>query len=159
MPLSFTKYLFQQFYYKPVPGRIVLASAARLEISKGAWLNLLLTDRLRAGGANTVRGYSENSLDIRDFVGFSGGRTALLILNQEIRFPIFGIFRGGVFFDHGSLFTWLNGKSEHAARSSTGFGLRITTPFLLLRIDYGIPLNRQPGDPFGRWYFAIGQAF
>ena len=35
----------------------------------------------------------------------------------------------------------------------------VSTPFGLARIDYGLPLTGRSGQPFGRWYFSLGQAF
>ena len=40
-----------------------------------------------------------------------------------------------------------------------GVGLRYMTPFGPLRIDAGIPLRRQEGDPAFGIYAGIGQAF
>ena len=40
-----------------------------------------------------------------------------------------------------------------------GFGLRIRTPYFLLRADYGLKLDRKPGEPLGKFFFSIGQAF
>lgn len=39
-----------------------------------------------------------------------------------------------------------------------GFGLRIRTPYFLLRADYGMKLDRKPGEPLGKFFFSIGQA-
>jgi outer membrane protein assembly factor BamA len=42
---------------------------------------------------------------------------------------------------------------------STGFGLRVVTPFALFRVDYGKTIWNQPEDTSGRWTFGIGQTF
>jgi outer membrane protein assembly factor BamA len=44
-------------------------------------------------------------------------------------------------------------------RESTGIGLRVRTPWVLLRVDYGIVLDPRPGEGRSRFYFSIGQAF
>jgi outer membrane translocation and assembly module TamA len=44
-------------------------------------------------------------------------------------------------------------------RKGAGAGLRVQTPYVLLRLDYGIKLDRQPGESFGKLFFRIGQAF
>ena len=41
----------------------------------------------------------------------------------------------------------------------TGFGLRVETPVVLLRLDFGVPLDTSIGPRRGRWFFSIGQAF
>jgi outer membrane protein assembly factor BamA len=38
-------------------------------------------------------------------------------------------------------------------------GLRLRTPYFLLRLDYGVKLDRRPGEPASRVFFSIGQAF
>ena len=44
-------------------------------------------------------------------------------------------------------------------RVGTGFGLRLDSPFGLLRADYGFPLHRQDDGPPGRLFISLGQAF
>ena len=44
-------------------------------------------------------------------------------------------------------------------RKSGGVGLRVRTPWVLLRGDYGIVFDQRAGEPRGRFYFSIGQAF
>ncbi len=88
-----------------------------------------------------------------------GHRTALLVLNEEIRFPIVRRFRGALFVDHASLFGEFNLPDLNQNRTSAGLGVRFVLPFLLLRVDYGYPLKQDSTNDHGRWYFAIGQAF
>jgi outer membrane protein assembly factor BamA len=44
-------------------------------------------------------------------------------------------------------------------RESVGVGLRVRTPWFLLRGDYGIVLDPREGEKRSRFYFSIGQAF
>jgi outer membrane translocation and assembly module TamA len=44
-------------------------------------------------------------------------------------------------------------------RKTAGFGLRLRTPVLMLRFDYGLKLDRRPGESRGAFFFSIGQAF
>jgi outer membrane translocation and assembly module TamA len=44
-------------------------------------------------------------------------------------------------------------------RESVGIGLRVRTPWVLLRGDYGVLVDPRPGEPRSRFYFSIGQAF
>ena len=44
-------------------------------------------------------------------------------------------------------------------RFNGGVGLRIRTPYFLIRLDYGIKVDRQPGEPRARPFFSIGQSF
>jgi outer membrane translocation and assembly module TamA len=44
-------------------------------------------------------------------------------------------------------------------RKTAGLGLRVRTPWILIRLDYGFKLDRRPGESIGRVFFSIGQAF
>jgi outer membrane protein assembly factor BamA len=151
------KILVQQFAYVPV-GRIVLASAARWEGAKGIGTTFFEEDRLLAGGANTVRGYQEDSLR-PERVNLLGGTTSLLVLNQEMRFPILGPVRGVLFGDGAILVSRIEGVSTTDSHWSTGLGLRYVTPVGILRVDFGIPLDQGFQPRRGRFYFSLGQVF
>jgi outer membrane protein assembly factor BamA/autotransporter translocation and assembly factor TamB len=156
--LRFVKYLFQQQYFRPLGSGLVFATNGRLGLATAFGQELIPSERFFAGGGNSVRGYADSSLGPTDFLGPSGG-SAMLVLNEELRFPIVGIIRGVGFFDAGNVFPGVADLSLTGLDTATGFGVRINTPFALLRVDYGIPLVRTPGMPFGRWFFSIGQAF
>jgi outer membrane protein assembly factor BamA len=154
-----TRTFFQQFAYLPAPGGMVFGAAARAERASGQGSAFLDTDRLQAGGANTVRGFADDALTSRSVINFLGGSTTLLVLNGELRFPVHGPIRG-VLFGDGAL-SWA-GTSEETIRESiwsAGLGLRYVTPVGILRLDYGIPLDDgwKPGR--GRVYFSLGQVF
>ncbi len=151
------KLLAQQFVYVPVGG-IVLGSAARFERAQGIGTAFLQDDRLLAGGANTVRGYAEDSLQPVG-VNLLGGSTSLLVLNQELRFPIAGPVRGVLFGDGAIFVADLEGVRSRTSHWSTGLGLRYVTPVGILRFDFGIPLDQGFKPSRGRFYFSLGQVF
>ena len=158
--LRFLKYLVQQYYFRPMPRGIVLASAARVGLGQGFRQDVLLSERLFAGGGNTVRGYVQDGLGPVDF--FSGepaGGNASVVLNQEIRFPLWSIFGGVGFLDAGNVFSTPNAVSLRKLRVGTGLGLRAETPVGLFRVDIGFPLSRTGDDPVARWFFSLGQTF
>jgi len=55
--------------------------------------------------------------------------------------------------------TDLPGSISSGIRSSVGFGLRWMSPIGPLRFEWGIPLDRQPGEPAIQFQFAIGGSF
>jgi translocation and assembly module TamA len=113
-----------------------------------------------AGGSQTVRGYAEDSLSAVEIIGQPVGGTKLLILNQEVRFPLFSRwFQGAVFVDAGNTFAPSQSMALDKLAVGAGFGVRIMTPFAPVRIDLGYPLNRRPEDRPYRVYFSIGQIF
>jgi outer membrane protein insertion porin family len=156
---GYRKYLLQQFLFLPAAARVVLGSAARFEIVSGGGQRFITTERLRAGGAYTVRGYDDITLAILADRQPAVGRTSLLVLNEEVRFPLSRRFQAATFWDHASFFGDVDLAGERRIRNSVGAGIRLVLPFILLRVDYGYPLNQDPVNDKGHWYFAIGQAF
>jgi outer membrane translocation and assembly module TamA len=94
-----------------------------------------------------------------DFLNEPVGGASSLILNQELRFPLYKWVRGVGFVDAGNVFQRAGDLSFKDLEYGAGLGLRIDTPFGLARIDYGMPLTSRSREPFGRWYFSLGQAF
>jgi outer membrane protein assembly factor BamA len=115
---------------------------------------LIEDDRFYAGGEFSIRGYETESLR-------STGRPeeeALLVLNQELRFPLPFDLTGLVFFDAGQIWDDLGDFGTDLAKS-LGLGLRVKTPVGLLRFDAAFPLDRRPGDESYKLYFGFGNAF
>ncbi len=157
--LRFLKFIAQQFYFRPIGERVVLASAARLGTAWGYQEPLLFSERYFAGGGTSVRGFAENGLGGLDYFGDPIGGASSLVFNQELRFPIYKWVRGVGFVDAGNVFPRVSELSLSDLAYGAGLGLRIETPFGLARIDYGMPLTGRSQQPFGRWYFSLGQAF
>ena len=156
--LTFVKYRAQHFAYRTV-GPVVLAAAGRLGLATGFGGALLPFERFFAGGGNTVRGYAQDSLGPMNVFGALAGGNALLILNQEIRVPIVWRFRGVGFVDAGNVFESVADLTLRGLRTSAGVGLRIESPIGLVRLDYGLALQRAEGEPHGRFFFSLGQVF
>jgi outer membrane protein assembly factor BamA len=148
----------QAYYFRPWRG-LVLASAARLGlIAPRGGQELLVSELFRTGGARTVRGVVDEALGPRNAFGEVGGQ-AELVLNQEVRFPIHGWFRGVGFFDAGNVFPQPRDIRIGHLVSSYGAGLRVATPFALFRVDYG-RVWTNPGDlRHSQWTFGIGHTF
>jgi outer membrane protein assembly factor BamA len=155
----YAKYLTQAYYFKPWRD-IVFASAARVGVAAALDNQLLLlSERFTAGGAHSVRGAEEDGLGPRDFFGPTGGE-AVLVLNQEARFPIYRWVRGVVFVDVGNVFERPSELRLGDLAGAAGFGVRFHTPFALLRVDYGRLFTSGPAAArSGRWMFGLGQAF
>jgi len=168
--IAFAKYFAQHYHYWQA-GPFVLATAGRLGLAKGLGNSEVIpSERFFAGGGNTVRGYARDSLGPRNFFDDPAGGNALLILNQEARFPIYRWVSGVGFIDAGNVFTSVGEVSLAGLAVGAGFGLRLDSPVGLLRFDYGFALTRDHvfpdrtvGDtdskPIGRFFFSIGQAF
>jgi Outer membrane protein/protective antigen OMA87 len=158
--LRFVRYLAQQHYYRHVHRRLVLASAARLGFARGFEQDLIPSERFYAGGGTSVRGFVEDGLGTLDFFGDARGGNSMLILNQEARMFLFGWVHGVAFVDAGNVFPKASDFSFTNLEAGAGGGIRINSPFALLRIDFGVPLtSREQRRTAGRWYFGIGHAF
>jgi outer membrane protein insertion porin family len=83
----------------------------------------------------------------------------MLVINNELRFPLFSIFDGVGFLDVGNVYAKVSDFSLADIRKTGGVGLRVRTPWFLIRFDYGLKLDRKPEESRGRFFFSIGQAF
>jgi outer membrane protein assembly factor BamA/autotransporter translocation and assembly factor TamB len=156
--LRLARFYTQQKYFRRA-GQIVFASWAQLGLATGFGQVLLETDRFFAGGGNSVRGYADQAISPTDAFGIIVGGNALLVLNQEIRFPMFKYVRGVGFIDAGRAFETVDQISLRKLAVGTGIGFRVDTPVVLLRFDMGVPLDGSFGPRRPRWFFSIGQMF
>ena len=149
------KLLMQQFAFFPL-GKVVFASRAQAGFAFGPD-ELLPSDRFRAGGATSVRGYGEDSLGPRSAVGVPSGGERLLILNQEARFPLYRWVGGVAFVDAGNIFA--KAGAWTGLKIGYGFGVRVNTPIGLVRADVGFPTTVPASKRGTRYYFGIGHIF
>jgi outer membrane protein assembly factor BamA len=168
----YIKYLGQYFHYFPlepaarkpftneiVRPRLVYAVGVRAGLGRGLGGRMPSTERFFAGGSATLRGFAQDTVGpISDDRVPTGGE-AMLVINSELRVPLFGIVDGVGFVDVGNVFDRVQDFSLLELRESAGIGVRLRTPWLLLRGDYGFVLDPRPGEARRRFYFSIGQAF
>lgn len=171
--IRFLKYFGQYFKYlalsEPVEipwnsglrkSRLVYAGGVRVGFAKGLDNQIVIpSERFFAGGGTTIRGFQQNTLGPVDFLGDPIGGESVFMTNNEIRFPILHIFDGVGFLDIGNVYANVSDFNPFEVRKSAGIGLRVRTPFFLLRADYGWKLDRRPGESRGGFFFSIGQAF
>jgi outer membrane protein insertion porin family len=162
---SFTRTFFQNSTYYPIGRRFVLARSVRFGVMNALDSTLAtdipLPERFFAGGGESLRGFGLNQAGPRDPVtGFPVGGLAMLVFNQEIRFPMklpfIGTKLGGaVFYDAGNVFSRLGAITLHDAPSAfsqtsgdlsyfshtVGFGFRYNTPIGPVRVDLAYQLN------------------
>jgi outer membrane protein assembly complex protein YaeT len=169
---AYIKYFGQYFHYIPLQApkrkaftneilrpRLVYAGALRIGLSRGIGDLVPKSERFFAGGSQTMRGFGQNAVGPIGLDRIPIGGEALFVINNEIRVPLISIVDGVAFTDIGNVFTSVRDLSVTNIRKSAGLGLRVRTPWVLLRGDYGLVLDRRTGEPRSRIYFSIGQAF
>jgi outer membrane protein assembly complex protein YaeT len=158
--LRFLKDFAQYSHFAPLGRGLVVASAARLGLARTFDDEVLIpSERFFAGGANTVRGYREDDLGARSIFDDAEGGSALLVLNGELRFPVYRWLKGVGFVDLGNVYPKVSDLSLTDLQIGLGAGARFDTPIGLFRFDFGIPANRRSFDPRWRIHIGLGQAF
>ena len=148
--------------YHAVSDGVVVAGRVRLGTIFGASaFDIAPSRRFYSGGGGSVRGYGYQQLGPKDQDGDPiGGRgLAEFGLETRIRLKQFGGNFGVVpFFDGGSLTTEALPDFKDW-RFAAGLGVRYYSSFGPIRVDVGIPLNRQKGDGPFAVTVSLGQAF
>ena len=185
--VGFVKSFAQAFYFKrlPVGPRIVFAGGARLGLARGfsqivegaendvpldlsqvEVRDVPVSQRFFAGGSTTVRGFQLDRLGvpgILDGNGLSKGGNAMLVLNAELRLPIWKDVGAVTFVDAGNVFARVGEFDLAELRPTAGVGLRYRSPIGPLRLDIGFKLNRKTfptrREHGSEWHFSLGQAF
>jgi outer membrane protein assembly complex protein YaeT len=153
---SFTQFTMYQAVF---PG-VIWASCYRLGLASAFGEELIPSKRFYAGGGTSIRGFKLDRVGPVDpWLGLPEGGEAMVVVNQELRFPIYKIFHGVAFFDFGNVYSKLRGIDLTDLRTGAGWGLRISSPLGLIRVDYGFNLKPRPGEPRSTIFFSIGQAF
>jgi len=156
--LKYTKFFGQLFTYVPLGEDVVWASGYRVGVANSFGERFDEKDGFRAGGPNSVRAFEQDFLGPEDFRGPKGGG-GLVVLNQEIRFPLLWRLRGVGFWDSGNAFEAASDIRLSELRQSVGAGLRLEFPFGVLRLDWAAVVNPRPGEKPWRLLFSLGDAF
>jgi outer membrane protein insertion porin family len=183
---SFLRFVFQNSTYHPIKQKFTFARSVRIGILEPYHDTVSLTfppqttpvtliplpERFFAGGGTSLRGFALNQAGPRDSAGFPVGGQALLVFNQEFRFPmrlpyIGNALGGALFYDGGNVYSRLGRVTFRAGppkpifnpanplqclynctnelnyfAHTVGIGFRYSTPVGPIRIDLGFPINR-----------------
>ena len=163
---SFIKTTTDTRYYQRLVRDFVLATVLRFGVTTGLRSNrraeLISFERFWAGGGTTVRGYAERSLGPEDITGTHRGDVQF-IFNTELRFPIYWLLRGALFFDAGNVWNSLEdirAMTITQLPSAVGAGLYLDFGPLTVGVDYAVPLVHVPSSPdTRRAHFRLGSTF
>lgn len=143
---------FRDFIYS-VSGRLGLATPF------GGRESLPISERFFAGGARDLRGFGFEEAGPR-VLGRPVGGNAVLVVNNELRFPLWRELGGTLFSDTGNVFRRVRDVKPGDLTQTMGFGLRVKTPIGPLRFDLGFLVwNRPEGVGKSRFHFSFGQTF
>jgi len=116
-------------------------------------------DRLFLGGSNDLRGFDYRDVGPKDINGEPLGGQTQAAFTIEYTMPIIEKARAAVFYDTG----FVNARpwdfdTSHVV-SDVGVGLRLDLPIGPLRIDYGIPIQKDRNGGGGKFNFNVGYQF
>jgi outer membrane protein insertion porin family len=116
-------------------------------------------DRLFLGGSNDLRGFDYHDVSPRDFNGEPLGGQSSARFTVEYTVPIIEKARFAVFYDTGfvNIPSW-DFNANHLV-SDVGIGLRLDLPIGPIRIDYGIPIQKDVYGGDGKFNFNVGYQF
>ena len=87
------------------------------------------------------------------------GGNSLARSTVEFTFPIIEKVRGGDFLRHRLCQCALLGFQHQQLASDVGIGLRLDLPIGPIRIDYGIPIQKDGNTSGGKFNFNVGYQF
>ena len=182
--VGFLKSYIQGFWFTPMPGvpRVTFATRAATGLADGfartvqavddegqpipdefeTIEDLPASERFFAGGDTSIRGFALDSVATPDTIsaqGFPKGGNAVLILNAELRVPVWGDLGMAVFMDGGNVFNRVTAFDFTELRGSMGFGVRYRSPIGPVRLDLGFKMDRRENESRSVLHFSIGQAF
>jgi outer membrane protein insertion porin family len=125
----------------------------------GSGNRVRIFDRLFLGGSNDLRGFDFRDVSPRDINGEPLGGQSLARFTVEYTVPIIEKARAAVFYDTGyvNAAPW-NFNTNHIV-SDVGVGLRLDLPIGPIRIDYGIPIQKDVNKGNGKFNFNVGYQF
>lgn len=145
--------------YIQIHKKIVLAGRLKYGMIFG-WeesYNDVQYEKFYLGGSSSLRGWDMLKFKV-DENDMPNGDIIRLMMNWEIRFPLFWILGGELFIDGGYLTDSFRNQSIDQIEWDGGFGITLMTPLVPLRLDFAIPLIEST-DGFNSWKIQLGASY
>ena len=142
--------------YNQIHKKIVLAGRLKYGMIFG-WeesYNDVQYEKFYLGGSSSLRGWEMLKFKV-DENDMPNGDIIRLMMNWEIRFPLFWILGGELFIDGGYLTDSFRNQSIDQIEWDGGFGITLMTPLVPLRLDFAIPLKKSTGG-INSWKIQLG---
>ena len=151
-------------YYIPLKFKSVLELRAKTGIINkyGNSDSVPIFERFFAGGASSIRGYNERKVGPLDSITNDPiGGDSLVVANIEYTVPLIDFIKIAAFIDSGNVWAKASDLGSGGFKTGTGIGLRVKTPVGPINLDYGYPLNDEPGETSrsGKFYFSVSRGF
>jgi len=161
---DFLKYSSRVSFYFPVINKSVIELRLRGGFADpfSDTEKVPIYERFFAGGTYTIRGYQERKVGpIDPATDDPIGGEAMFVGNIEYTYPLADFVKVATFFDTGNVWKKNSDFLKGDLKSSIGLGLRVKTPIGPISIDYGWPLDTEPGEDSkeGRFHFSVSRGF
>jgi outer membrane protein assembly complex protein YaeT len=171
------------FHRLPTPRTVVFASRVAIGLADGferevqsidqdgnpvteVVEDLPSSERFFAGGDTSIRGFELDRVGAPNTIsanGYPTGGNAVLLLNGELRFPVWKKIGAVAFVDGGNVFRRVTEFDMTELRGTYGFGIRYRSPVGPIRVDLGFKMDRRiiagVREPLTQIHFSLGQAF
>ena len=162
---DFWKFYSKAAHYFPLFSNSALEAKARAGLAQayGNSSSVSIYERFFAGGAYTIRGYEERKVGpINSVSNDPLGGESMLVGNLEYLYPVFSFLKLAAFCDTGNVWAKAGDIGFSGLKTGVGFGFRVKTPIGPITLDYGIPLDKEPGEDSkksGRFHFSASHGF
>ena len=160
---NFQRVLIRSSYHRPLKGDWLRChfglEGGALSRLGSIQAELPTNKRFFPGGENSIRGYKEGEASPLDEQGIAIGAEAYVLVHAELEASILDSLAVVAFFDGLWSTPYLDQGSMADTLTSAGLGIRYSTPFGPLRLEYGHNLDPRPGDPDGTLHLTIGFPF
>jgi outer membrane protein insertion porin family len=163
--MRYLRTIAQAQQYIPLGRKFTLGLNGEVDYGQGmAGKPYPATKNFFAGGLGSVRAFQPNALGPVDVFGRRTGGSKRVLFNSELYLPVPGTgndksLRWFGYFDVGNVWGDREQVTLRSMRSSAGIGLSWNSPMGPLKLSWGSPLKREPGDLIEKFQFQIGNQF